>query len=74
VPTWAQAILDTLPQYRPTLTPAVAGLSEFPDLADELEDGELVAVGGEEEDDAFLSPDGTLPPVKRGRGRPRKEG
>jgi hypothetical protein len=74
VPTWAQAILDTLPQYRPALSPAVDGRSAFPDLADELEDGDLVAVGAEGEDDAFLSPDGTLPPVKRGRGRPRKEG
>lgn len=69
VPSWAAPLLRTLPQYRPQRTALeTVAATEFPDLADEQAEGELVTVGGE--DDEAL-PFGE--PVKRGRGRPRKE-
>ena len=36
VPSWAEPLLDTLPQYRPTLSATYGGTTEFPDRADEV--------------------------------------
>lgn len=49
VPTWAAPLLDTLPQYRATITSTYADATEFPDLADEVAGAEMAVVGDVEE-------------------------
>lgn len=59
VPSWAEPLLYTLPQYRPALVPTTVGGGRFADDAtDHATDDE-----GDDE---------TSEPAKRGRGRPRK--